>query len=724
MYTASRLQGKSTIILIFISCFCSNFAVFAQQNDNPKDSANLQINQKPAYYFGGFLDVNLNMHSADFTTLSKDFATCCPKYESAFGVGFSLGGLFEMPISNDAKWLFGTRLGYASVGAEFAESNTIGNTEVQSVDGSIVTQAKATYYLDSRLNLINLNPYASYNIWNSLFASAGLNLGFLFSNSMDMREELTSPASVVYTTTGTRVRNNYTNQEIPDINPMQFGLSLGLAYQLPIGKNSFLIPEARYNLALTNVSAVDWKANYFQLGVGVKFPYYKSEEIVNNVRYERDTIIEKRYDVKEAYVELVSSETFGNDVNSVIVEKYKLFQPATAALTASFKAFGLNNGQRQFNPTVIIEEFETTERFPVLPVVYFPDGDADISKTRMNLLNQLNRSNFSEDSLKVDMMDVYYNMLNLVGKRLNENPDSKIVIKGYSSGEGKDRNNPNIWRERAENVKKYFINVWNISENQLSIEQGQLPQRNVNPKSLNDAIEENQKVELVTTDFKLIEPVQLYQIERVANPPQIEFETQIESEAGIDNYVLEVAQGNTPIRRFVGRATNDNIIWDIGNDPVPLLEAPVRATFKAKDIIGQTKDVVQEITIEQQTIKKKRQKIEGDMKVERYSLILFEYDKAEISQLDKHLLQDAQTNIQPDSRVIISGFADRTGDTQYNKNLARKRCEEVKKNMQIDSRNSVSIDAAGSERLIFNNALPEGRALSRTVRIEIKTPVK
>jgi outer membrane protein OmpA-like peptidoglycan-associated protein len=86
-------------------------------------------------------------------------------------------------------------------------------------------------------------------------------------------------------------------------------------------------------------------------------------------------------------------------------------------------------------------------------------------------------------------------------------------------------------------------------------------------------------------------------------------------------------------------------------------------------------------------------------------------------------MEKVKARIQPESKVRIVGYADRTGNPEYNRNLARKRCLEAQRVLGVaDDR--VAIDPIGSDTLIYNNDTPEGRSYSRTVQIEIETPIK
>ncbi|MBQ6913081.1 MAG: hypothetical protein IJQ30_02360, partial [Acidaminococcaceae bacterium] len=60
---------------------------------------------------------------------------------------------------------------------------------------------------------------------------------------------------------------------------------------------------------------------------------------------------------------------------------------------------------------------------------------------------------------------------------------------------------------------------------------------------------------------------------------------------------------------------------------------------------------------------------EGDWRIDRYSLVLFNYDDANISYVDRQILSEIKKHIIKDSRAVVtvSGYADRTGNAEYNK---------------------------------------------------------
>ncbi|MFM8455743.1 MAG: hypothetical protein ACKOAK_03145, partial [Ignavibacteria bacterium] len=70
-----------------------------------------------------------------------------------------------------------------------------------------------------------------------------------------------------------------------------------------------------------------------------------------------------------------------------------------------------------------------------------------------------------------------------------------------------------------------------------------------------------------------------------------------------------------------------------------------------------------------------------------------------------------------------TGYTDRTGDSTYNHSLSEARCKQVSQFLGLIP-GTFSIIPMGGKDIPFENNSPQGRAYSRTVIIEVKTPLK
>ncbi|MBK9246655.1 MAG: OmpA family protein [Ignavibacteria bacterium] len=197
----------------------------------------------------------------------------------------------------------------------------------------------------------------------------------------------------------------------------------------------------------------------------------------------------------------------------------------------------------------------------------------------------------------------------------------------------------------------------------------------------------------------------------------------IVSDSGVKSWAMRVEQDNQILRTYQGKGMPGVQRWDILENPQPMVESPAKVTLEAVDVLGVRKSVDTTVIVKQLTIRKKREELHDDKKIERFSLIVFDYNSASLSKLNKQILEDVKRRIMPNSKVTIAGYADRTGEQGYNLELASRRCTEVQKFLNVPVEN-VTLLPKGSSELVYDNTTPQGRSYSRTVQVVIETPVK
>lgn len=154
----------------------------------------------------------------------------------------------------------------------------------------------------------------------------------------------------------------------------------------------------------------------------------------------------------------------------------------------------------------------------------------------------------------------------------------------------------------------------------------------------------------------------------------------------------------------------------------PKYPEPILAELQLEDKKGNKHTAkTQTEAIELISIQQKRINRVGDYEVEKFSLILFDFDKATIEGGNKKIVDFIMKRIKPESEINITGYTDRTGDDKYNQQLSERRANSTK---QAIKRNDAKAIGIGEQKLLYNNDLPEGRFYCRTVEIEVKTKVK
>jgi outer membrane protein OmpA-like peptidoglycan-associated protein len=303
-------------------------------------------------------------------------------------------------------------------------------------------------------------------------------------------------------------------------------------------------------------------------------------------------------------------------------------------------------------------------------------------------------------------------------------PESVLILTGCNSAIDEEKGNLNLSYQRAVNLKKYLTDIWVIDSNRIKIETKNLPD---NPsRSLTDeGIAENRRVELSSSDIRLLMAVTTSENLRVATPEIINFKSFVSVKGGAATWDLIATQDSKILKSFSGEGSlNKDLEWNINDEKqaMPVNESPVKFELLVKDK-SRDKIIVAkgELPVRQLTTKLKSTVITGDKRIDKYSLILFDFAKSNLNEGNMDIISLIKENIKPESKVIIYGYSDIIGNDVYNLKLSEKRASETGKALGIE--NAV-IRAMGNSKLLYDNTFPEGRFYCRTVEIVIETPVK
>jgi outer membrane protein OmpA-like peptidoglycan-associated protein len=103
----------------------------------------------------------------------------------------------------------------------------------------------------------------------------------------------------------------------------------------------------------------------------------------------------------------------------------------------------------------------------------------------------------------------------------------------------------------------------------------------------------------------------------------------------------------------------------------------------------------------------------------------FNYNSAELLTRHSVQLRDVAESISPDADVTITGYTDRVGDAERNRLLSLERARGVEvalkgiKERLGETMPRPRVLGLGNEHEVFENDLPEGRMLSRMVKVTI-----
>ena len=457
------------------------------------------------------------------------------------------------------------------------------------------------------------------------------------------------------------------------------GISLSLLGDIPINNNWSLTPQITYRKSINSiVEGYDWNMDIFRAGVGVSYRFNTGKKTDVIPKQSPKDTIEKKIIITET-----EEEPF----------------------IESFEAKPLE-----------LRETVVTQTYPLLPYIFF---DPSSSKLKDQYIMDSAPEEFSESELDKNTLGIYYNILNIIGSRMNQYPRSKIIVKGYTDGK---ENKNDLALNRALSVKDHLSSIWDIDPGRINTKAGNLPPMPTNTEYF-EAFSENRRVEIYTEDMQLLRPVMHSKfMEYEPLQENIEFEITENKDQKANELNLQLLYDGLIISETSTFKTNDFNKIEIDDEIMNTINS---SGTTIKDLSANL------IVIHEDKLEKHSADINVDITKENYeigrlNLIVFDFDRSDITPLNKAMLEDfIQNTISSNSIVEITGSTDRLGERQYNMELSRRRAESVSdyiSKIMPDAR-IVKVKGIGNTELKYDNELPEGRFYCRTVLIEVKTPL-
>jgi outer membrane protein OmpA-like peptidoglycan-associated protein len=304
-----------------------------------------------------------------------------------------------------------------------------------------------------------------------------------------------------------------------------------------------------------------------------------------------------------------------------------------------------------------------------------------------------------------------------------------VRLVGCNSDIGDEKGRSDLSLQRAEAVRAYLHYVWNVGTPRILVENRNLPAAPSSNRSAEGQVE-NQRVEIYSDHPAILNTVNSEYVQKVSDQEQLQIIPEIKAEAGLADWKVTLHCGQRTIQIFEGQ----------GNPPekiiVPLEAAlleqmttcdSIRSSIQATDKETNVLKSAEEDSLAINFLRRKEQmaQVQGYKVKEQYALILFDYNSAEIKERNQAVVERIVQRIQqvPDALVSVIGHTDILGSEEYNMDLSRKRAEAVQAQI-IKAASSLAgklhVSGVGPNDPLFDNNLPEGRALNRTVTITLE----
>ncbi|RTZ05039.1 OmpA family protein [Flavobacterium sp. GSP6] len=627
---------------------------------------------KPTWLFGAAAGANFNFYRGSTNQLNANFTPPATFHEGD-GIGLFIAPLVEYRPA-DSRWGIMFQAGYDSRKGSFDPVTTACDCPADlSTDLSYITVEPSVRFAPFKSNFyVYGGPRLAFNLDKSFTYQLGTNTAFPDQEpSPEVRGDF---SAINKTILSLQIGAGYDIPLSSDSNKTQFILSPFVAFQPYFGQD----PRATET----------WNNTTVRAGVALKFGQGKNIQEATDLAKDREV------------------------------------------------QFSVNS------PSNVPGERRMTEIFPLRNYVFFNQGSTEIP-SRYVILTKDQVKDFKEDQLEVFVpkklsdrskrqMTVYYNVLNILGDRMQKNPTATIILVG-SSEKGSQEG-----LVMAASIKTYLVYIFAIDPSRIMTKGQDKPTiPSEQPGGTQELVllrEGDRRVSIESNSPDLLmefqsgpdaqlKPVQIIALQEAPIESYVSFNNKGAGEA-LSSWSLQITDEQGTVQNF-GPYTQDEV-------KIPgkaILGSRPEGDYTVK-MIGQTKSgkIVEKETPVHMVLWTPAKMEEGT----RYSII-YEFNKSKaIGIYEKYLSEVVTPQIPVGATVLIHGHTDSIGEETYNQNLSLARANDVKgileKGLSKAGRNDVKFEVTGEgeneNNSPFENKTPEERFYNRTVIIDIIPAIK
>lgn len=603
------------------------------------------------------------------------------------GKTFSLGvggyGAFPSLFSSKVGMAF--RLGYATTSQQFRGDPVDPQRTFDSATSTLVTIDRA-FLLDADFQSVSLDILFRYEWTKSFSFEAGPSFGYLLSSTFRQTDNVFGPGETRFDDgQGTHDMEGGISLSGRDY---RLGGSLGFSYATPLNRSLVIVPTLRLQGDLLSpAKELSWSSLRASGSLALLFDFTPPPP-----------------------PPLLPSD-----------EPAPPPAPLIPDIVASIAIIGIDaDGNESDVSQISTQEVLHRRQLPLLGWLFYPEGKSELPNRYRTDLNDNDESGEHEWSI----IDAYHHLPQILIKRLKNRPESKLTLSGSASTE-----EPSTIVERRVESFRTLLSANGIRPDHVEVHNS-TSTRSDERKS--EGREENRRLEVGSEDSLLTAPLIVESIERDFSPPLIRVIPDFSSPAGVQDWEMRVTQNGNLMASYSREDEEGGVSpgfqWRIEQKRGDTSIAPIVASIKVTDSLGRTTVAYDTIPL---ILEKELATVDDDLEVHidhvrRSSWLLgFGYDSDLLTEAQRKELERIMEFIEPEGLVTITGFTDRTGTEEHNLELSQRRAERVadwiSDYLTRNGIDSVEIKAtgAGMDTLYFDNALPEGRVLSRSVRVQI-----
>jgi len=699
------------IVLIIVVLCGSHVSSIAQD-------ANFQLYNPIHIGFG--VSGGLGLHSTN-STLRCIGDPACPTYEGGTGGMVGIMGNIEWMPNN---WGMRGSIGFMQSSVSMTTKDD--RAFVKDGNGSIVPLIREhALNIAMPMMTMDLGLQASFGKSRVFF---GPSIGLLLNPSWQSTSTLLSPNTVTFSS-GSR-DTIFLDQEIPNVNALQFGFGIGFGHHIPISKKIFLIPEISASIPFSTIIAGPaWKQTAILLGMSIRWgmgavkeEVIRRAEVIDTVEVNVDERIGSLFieGQKKSTRTIEEFETYRMITETTVrTDTLKIGLPPKQSPKPIFTVHIAQDVSSEEVQHIMVRGQLVTEAFPILPMVFFSEADANLH-SRYRQLRTI--EGFSSDNLEPLVSEQHKDILNIIGERLNKNLQANITLHGYSDPVT-EKSDCELASRRVATVREYLANVWNIDRTRINID---MDRRRCSPENptmsrIPQGYEENRRIEVTTDQKDILAPVIRSRYVEITDytPKEMHVNAMKSKGENIISWKLESQLGDSTLLTKDG---SQKPLWI----QVPIEQDDARRIQQSSNDGLQISMIIQdnEGDLGSEEIQIPIQRDTTNFAIQRLSLMHFPVQKSTLDKQGRNAIDAFLKDLEDNASISIVGYSDNLGNAQSNLELSKERAETVYsyiKSIKPKS-NIIKVNGLGSTALppgIRSHELPESRFLSRTVQIEI-----
>lgn len=459
---------------------------------------------------------------------------------------------YEAALDHDNRFRFGARAVYAPLQFLYRSQE---QTTITTPDGA-TRNALLQHDLAVQIQTISVEPFLRYEFEPDLALAVGIPLSYAVSKNYTQTMRFADPPDLTFVDGSLQQITG--SGTLPNASPFVVGIHGRVEYHVPLN---------RYRTLYAGVAAgVTTQLTSWQQSISVTsvqpvaevqfrwFPWKQNPEVPRDTVYQRDTVVLLSTKVTTDSIVLARSTTLesrsGDTVHVVVEESYQWYKPKPPSiLSASLTlAFEQSDGTVSSEARITTRTIRRTRIVPILPLVVFDDGAADIPLRYVQLRGS-EASAFREEHALTGGIHWQYHVLNVIGRRMRTVATSRIQLVSYDDGTAVGTA---LARQRVHAIKHYLESVFRIQSQRIGtdVRHGQQSQQ--------------PWVILIDESKSLLKPIQATDTIVEQHFPTVQIRPDVVNEVSIKSWQLVLHRDSATLREMSGTGPVPvTIRWDM-----------------------------------------------------------------------------------------------------------------------------------------------------------------